>query len=158
MGSTTTNSFLEDEMQVYSSATAFSNNYTAKIRSRPQYLSMSKREAMAELFRFLAFCDFSDELGFDISFFADNKRFEIQCSYNQTDETEFDDAGIPHFRNVLEIVPQEGAFGTFFEYQLEKVIPSDGVFNWIGGSFKLISRPELGPEFTSGTGEIATGW
>lgn len=157
MDSSKTNLFSGVDVQVYSAVTAITNNYTAKLHSRPQYAS-AQRELFAELFRFLAFCDFADALNFDIYFYTDNLRYRCKCDYTETAETELTSAQIPNFRNVLEIVPPEGLTGQYFEYKIEKIIPDTGVFNWRGGDFKLIGRPELSPEFISPSSAIVYGW
>jgi hypothetical protein len=155
----TTNSFSGVEVVSYSSAIALSNNYTAKIRTRPQFVSTtSNKEAIGELYRALVFCSFNDTLGLVVWAFADEKRYKCECSYTEISETELAEIGRPQFRNVVEIVLPEGFHGTCFEALIEKVVADDGGFDYRGTNFKIVNRPELSPEFLSGSSAIQYGW
>jgi len=133
------------------------NNYTMVIQSRPHYISGDKSRS-GELFRFLAYCNYEDTEGLVFTFYSDSQRYSSTGTYTETHETELADAGQKYFRHILEVILPEGFTGSFFEYKMEKIIPDTGLFNWRGADFKVIHRPELGPEFNSPMGAIATGW
>lgn len=64
----------------------------------------------------------------------------------------------PKFRHSIQIVPQEGFWGSFFQYTVEKVVPTDGYFRWSRFEGRAIPRPGIDPEFLAGAGSNEYAW
>lgn len=64
----------------------------------------------------------------------------------------------PKFRHSIQIVPQEGFWGTFFQYKVVKKIPTDGYFRWSRWEGRAIPRPGIDPEFLAGAGSNDNAW
>jgi hypothetical protein len=62
------------------------------------------------------------------------------------------------FRHNVQIVPQEGLFGSFYKYKIEKKVPADGNFKFMGATLRAIPKPGIDPEFLAGLGSNSNGW
>jgi hypothetical protein len=61
------------------------------------------------------------------------------------------------FKTLIQIVPQEGIYGRFFQYRIDKKIPTTGDFKFDGCNIRIL-KTNIDPEFIAGTGAIANGW
>jgi hypothetical protein len=64
----------------------------------------------------------------------------------------------PALRHSISLIPPEGFYGSFFQYEVTKKIPANGEFKWDGGELEVIPRPGLDLEFLSATGSVENEW
>lgn len=153
-------------MNLYTPAIAYGNHPTAKLQTGVRFLRFGRdqvrdRSMMGELITSIVYCNWDDDLGFDVTFLTDVGRQKAIVDYAATENVESGEgaAGQPHFRRFVEVVPSEGMYGTEFQALIEKVIADDGNWNYYGIDFKVIPHKELTPEFTGyATTAIADGW
>lgn len=137
--------------------------YTISYQSRPVYPGENKSE-FYELMDSIAYCEFSDdyeeENGFSLSVKSDSKRFveNFDQASNGSSETQLDSSGHHSMRHSIQMIPKEGFLGTFFQIEIEKVVPADGHFEYYGCRMNVLRRPAFGPEFMVGGDDIRNGW
>lgn len=133
--------------------------YNITIKSRPLFAG-PERNSFAEIFNLIAFCEFYDKNGFDITLLSDYKRFTAPGDYVADEHVVSNqaEAGQPYFRHHIKIVPPAGFFGSFFQYTMVKAVPTTGEFKWFGADIPFIPKPQLGSEFFVKTGARANGW
>lgn len=137
--------------------------FKVSYKSRPVYPGENK-SVFYELMDTIAYCEFSDDavLGnsFVLSMHSDSKRFTENYDYssNGQSETQLAAAGHTSIRHSIQMIPEEGFLGTFFQIGFEKVAPTDGHFDYFGCRMSVLPRQGLGPEFMVGGDSIENGW
>jgi len=133
--------------------------YNITIKSKPLFVG-PERNSFAELFSLIAFCEFYDKNGLDITILRDYKRYYAESDYVADEEVISNqaEAGQPYFRHHIKVVPVAGFYGSFFQYELVKACPTDGEFKFFGVDMPFIPKPQLGSEFLVKTGAINDGW
>lgn len=133
--------------------------YDITIESKPLFVGPD-RNSFGELLSLIAYCEFYDMNGFDVTLLSDYKRFTASGDYVADEHVVSNQAaaGQPYFRHHLKIVPPAGFFGSFFQYTMVKAVPTSGNFKWFGADLPFIPKPQLGSEFFAKTGAIANGW
>lgn len=66
--------------------------------------------------------------------------------------------GLSQFRNNIQLVPQQGMYGTFFQLKVEKLVPTDGRFKIRETILQYIPHPNIAPETIVGLGANSNGW
>ncbi|HUX58635.1 MAG TPA: hypothetical protein VMV77_16815 [Bacteroidales bacterium] len=133
--------------------------YDITIKSKPLFAG-PERNNFAEIFSLIAYCEFYDMNGLDITLLSDYMRYTSTGDY-VADENVISNqaaAGQPYFRHHLKIIPPAGFVGSFFQYELVKACPTTGEFKWFGADMPFVPKPQLGSEFLAKMGAITNGW
>lgn len=135
------------------------NNVEFRFKSRPLYYS-DERSKIAEILYSIVFCEFNDDLNFDIIITTDNGRYSATIEYDEDERVVNNQAaaGRPYFRKFVQAVPPPGAFGSFFQLQIDKAIHHNNGYKFIGLDVYPIERDGIGPEFIAGDSTLDNGW
>ena len=128
--------------------------YDLIIESRNMFIGPEER-SVAELFEFIGICDWNDDIpeigplaynnAFIVEIISDGFRYDAQIDFNgytiepitgnvirnETALTE-DGAIVPKNRHNFQVIPQQGFYGSYFKYAINKTVPYNGFFNWSG--------------------------
>jgi hypothetical protein len=119
---------------------------------------------MGELFDIRIRCHFEDDSAtvktFDVAIISDLKRFTTTSEYFTDKQIVNNQAssGQKYFRQDLSSIMQEGFEGKFFQLEIDKIIPTDGRFDYNGFMMHVIPRPQIDAEFLMGGKDISNGW
>jgi hypothetical protein len=64
----------------------------------------------------------------------------------------------PAIRQNIRMIPQEGFYGTYFQYKIEKKVPASGIFKWHRMDLDVVPRPNIEPEFIGALGTNQKQW
>ena len=64
----------------------------------------------------------------------------------------------PAIRQNIHMIPQEGFYGTYFQYKIQKKVPASGIFKWHRMDLDIIPRPNIEPEFFGAFASNTKAW
>jgi hypothetical protein len=133
--------------------------YNVSIKSRPLYAGPNI-DNFGEVLNAVFNCEFREKISLLITLWSDYQRYLSDGNYRDNEKviSNQDAAGQPFFRQNISIVPLSGFVGTFFQYEIDKSLASNGFFKYFGADIKYIPKPALNPEFLSKLGSIQNGW
>lgn len=136
--------------------------YNIEIQSRVLYPGPEEK-SFSELFDILLLCDFLDDAEEDNDFIigitSDFARCFESANYYLTKQYtgEIPTLWQPTLRHSIQVVPQVGFYGIFYQYTIKKRVPSDGKFEFFGMRGNAVPV-NADPEFIASLGEITNGW
>ena len=118
------------------------SSYNVQIVSRPLYVNPGDKRTIGEIFDAVFFCQSSDgELDFSMTSDGSAIDSTIQA---------LEYSGLANTQGKIQLVAPAGTCGTFFQYNINKQIPADGVFYFWNMLINFMLQPGTDLDFING--------
>jgi len=135
-----------------------------EFESRPIHPDQQGKELFCEAFDLKVQCEFDDDAesvnDFDITVKSDLYRQKQVTAYDEEGAVQqgHGSAATPYIRRSVQVVSQPGLYGKRFNYEINRVIPTNGNMKFGDAIMRVIPKPELDEEFYAGSGSNQDAW